>query len=104
MAVMMFERLINLKENESSEESMMVQVYSDLGECYKFVGREEESKLMESRSEKVLNILKEKVDEQERKWQESSEEEESEEGEEGKSQYSDSEEENKDDNKRQWKV
>jgi len=77
VAVPMLERLIELREEgEGREEVSMASVYLDLAECYRRTGREEEAGEMEKRSEKVMVVVKEKMDRQEEKEQEREEEEE----------------------------
>jgi hypothetical protein len=101
LASPMLEQLVSLKteSKEGGADASMASVFSDLAECYRAVGREEDAGKMDSRGDKVVNVVKEKLEELDRQAKEkalqeqaeSSEEEEEDSGE-------DSDEENKSNN------
>jgi tetratricopeptide (TPR) repeat protein len=65
-AVALYEKLIDIKDqdrnNKTSQPSEMVNVYAELGDCYKILGMLDEALKMESRAEKAFAIMKEKFE------------------------------------------
>ena len=84
LATAMYERIVLLKDEERMKASVknlevssgtkkklnaelpldvsLANIYSDLGECYTFVGSEEEALVMKSRSEKIVLAMKEEME------------------------------------------
>ncbi|GMI03377.1 hypothetical protein TrRE_jg5178 [Triparma retinervis] len=101
LAIPMYERFISLRDEAEKrriknvfDSGSLATVYQELGDCLETSGRIEESEAMQSRAEKVLGVLKERVEQIERKEQEDGEEEE--EGEEKEEEEEEEEEEDED--------
>ncbi|GMI39321.1 hypothetical protein TrCOL_g9492 [Triparma columacea] len=92
LAIPMYERFISLRDEAEKrgiknmfDSGSLVTVYQELGECLGATGRIEENEAMQSRAEKVFGVLRERVEQIERKEQENEDEEEEDEEEEEES-------------------